>query len=394
MPVTFVRYLGRAIQSADVPDFQSRIFRLTRAGGWRNLLVVAPPVADESLLAPLRELGVELAYIPRPRRNFDPATIMAAYRLCRRVQADVFQCDNIHTSPMIGAWLARVPARIWFKRSMQPVFEEMRTPTLRDRLALSVRSSCFFATGVVTVSDAVKDELIGLGIPPQRLSVLPNPVPRQRISASERTAAREQFGYKDSHVVISTTGHTVPVKGWDVLLQAFKDVYAAEPQARLLLVGGIDAAHERSHYRELSEFVAANGLGEVVSFTGGLADVVPALAATDIYTLPSRSEGNSNALNEAFGAGLPCVATRVGNAPRLIRDGESGLLVERGNPRELADRLLQLVNDPGLRRRLASGTLAPLAMPATWDEQLEMLVELYREHLKHVGGPRRQEVIV
>lgn len=82
-------------------------------------------------------------------------------------------------------------------------------------------------------------------------------------------------------------------------------------------------------------------------------DVVPWLHAIDIFVLPSLSEALSNSLMEAMACGCCAVASRVGGNPELIQDGETGLLFEKGNACDLADRLLLLIHHPELRERLA-----------------------------------------
>lgn len=74
--------------------------------------------------------------------------VARACALCRRLKCSVFHCDNMHTSPLIGAAVAQVPVRIWYKRSMNAHFEECRGPGWRERLAVSTRLSCCLATRV------------------------------------------------------------------------------------------------------------------------------------------------------------------------------------------------------------------------------------------------------
>jgi glycosyltransferase involved in cell wall biosynthesis len=113
-----------------------------------------------------------------------------------------------------------------------------------------------------------------------------------------------------------------------------------------------------------------------VRFTGFLEDVRVPLAATDIFVLPSRSEGNSNALLEALAAGLPCVCTRVGNAPKAVVEGVNGILVERGNHRALGDAMNRLVGDPGLRGRFAAEAKPP-PTALSFEKYTEQLYQLY-----------------
>jgi glycosyltransferase involved in cell wall biosynthesis len=376
MPVTLVRYSGRVLRSPLHARGFRGAFERPAAAGWRSYLVCAPPPVDPGWLTPLEEVNTTVVYMERPRRKLCWRTIRRTEDLCRRVRADVFHCDNIHLSPLIGAWLARVPVRLWFKRSMERFYEELREPDMRDWLAPSVRLSCWLATSVVSVSSAVRDQLIELRMPREKLLVLDNPIMPRTIDASMRARMRGVFGFAEDDVVILTVGRAAPVKGWDVLVDAFHRVAMAEPRARLLLVGGTSGPDEQAVAGKITRFVERHGLRDRVVFAGRWQDVSGALAAGDIFAMPSHSEGNSNALNEAFGAGLACVATRVGNAPNLIRDGESGILVPRNEPASLAQALLAAVRDPGLRARLAKGAGETVLAPSL-DQHFERAFAIY-----------------
>ncbi|MDP8962201.1 MAG: glycosyltransferase, partial [Actinomycetota bacterium] len=91
------------------------------------------------------------------------------------------------------------------------------------------------------------------------------------------------------------------------------------------------------------------GIGDRVHITGWTDDVHHFLAQSDIFVLPSRSEGFPLAIVEAMLAGLPVVASRVGGVPEAVRNGETGLLVPKDDPDRLATALQRLIDDPELR---------------------------------------------
>lgn len=387
MGVTLIRYWGREVRSVSEIKTFAELFTRSVNLGWRTYLVCSQPPQDENYLAPLTDIGVQVEYIARPRQNFDGETIRRTYELCSRVKADILHCDNMHTSPLIGAFLARVPVRIWFKRSMQPAFEDNRIPTWRDRLALSVRVTCGLATTVATVSRAVKDELVALGIPEAKVCVVRNAIDRGVIQRVDRDHARAELGYTTSDIVIMALGRAAPVKGWDVLLSAFVEIVAELPNARLLFVGGTFRDDEKQMFSKLAEVVASRGLTQYIRFAGHWENVDSALAAADIFVMPSRSEGNANALNEAFAAGKACIATRVGNASELITQGVNGLLVERDNPREMAEALRSLAGDSALRASIELGARETPVGP-TKAENFDQIYALYQALLRARRGER------
>jgi glycosyltransferase involved in cell wall biosynthesis len=352
---TLVRYWGSHLKSLSAAGRLAADFLAPLSEGWRVVLVCSRPPAEAGWAARLEELGVEIVYHPRPAGSLDAACVRRAYRLCRDTGCDAFHCDNMHTSPLLGAALAGVPVRLWSKRSMSPAYEAGREPTLRDRAAFSVRLSSLLATRVLAVSRTVKEELVSLGIPAGRILVLPNPLVKRGAPGVGRGEARGRLGYDEGDVVFLAVGHAVPVKGWDLLIEAFSRLGPSAERGRLLLVGGIDGAAERDHHASLLRLAGEKGVADRIRFTGHLPDLSDPFAAADLFVLPSRSEGYSIALAEAMGHGLPCVSTRVGIAPEVVVPGENGLLVERNDAAALAGALEAVLADPSLLPRLAGG---------------------------------------
>ena len=105
---------------------------------------------------------------------------------------------------------------------------------------------------------------------------------------------------------------------------------------------------------QLEESVRSAGLSYAVRLTRERNDVPHLLASADVFVLPSRSEGHPVSVLEAMAAGLPVVASRVGGVPEQVVEGETGLLVEPGDPEPLAAALERLTDDPALRRRLGA----------------------------------------
>ncbi len=384
MARTVLRYWGSYFKGPGVAATVTNEVRLARVQGWHTHLVCCQPPAEAGWLHPLLTAGAEITYVPRPRGNFDGPCMVRTFRLCRRLRPAVFHCDNTHTSPLIGAALAGVPVRVWSKRSMERYFEEGRKPTLRDHVAISTRLSFLLATRILAVSDSVRNELVAMGMAGRKILAVRDPIDRARLGPAGRGAARAGWGYGEGDVVIAAIGHAVPVKGWDILLRAFAGIAPAVPAARLLLVGSITAPDEREYFNTLAAFLAHHGLSDVVRFAGHVPSIATVLAAADIFVLPSRSEGLSLALLEALLAGLPCVATRVGGSPEVVRPGVNGLLVECEDPQGMGEALRSLVQAPALRARLARNAReAPVA--PTPKEYAENLLALYEDLLRRRG---------
>lgn len=143
-------------------------------------------------------------------------------------------------------------------------------------------------------------------------------------------------------------GRLAAVKGVRVLLEAFADIHATDPEARLVLVG--DGA-ERA---DLEGFADRLGCRSAVRFTGYLnqAEVVAELAAADLFVLPSFAEGVPVVLMEALASELPVIATRIAGIGELVTPGETGVLVAPGDVVGLRDAMHTLLANPEMRREM------------------------------------------
>jgi glycosyltransferase involved in cell wall biosynthesis len=353
--ISIIQYWGGC---PEVPNSKWRRFlHLLRAcseRGWRTHLVWSHLPRNRELVSAFEEFGCRIHLQPRARGNFDPMCVLRTYRLLRRVGCDVFHCHNVHTSPLVGSTLAGAPVRVWSKLSMSSQYEEGRKPTGWHRMQASHHISCALAHAVICPTPAVRNELREQGLPANKLRVIPSPIELDRFVAASPAGVREGLGIPDHAVLITAVGHAVPVKGWDVLIRAFSGIAGNADNIHLLLVGSTDAPGERETFALLQGTVANLRIGSRVRFAGPRKDIPAVLAASDIFVMPSRSEGQGLALVEALSSGLPCVAAAVGGIPSFLRHQENGLLFEREDSSALAAALLEMVRNDRLRSRLAA----------------------------------------
>ncbi len=164
-------------------------------------------------------------------------------------------------------------------------------------------------------------------------------------------------------------GSLVRQKGVDILLEAFQEVKGAEKGAELWIVGD---GRERPRLEAL-----ARGL-EGVRFLGRRDDLTAVFDGASVLVLPSRAEGFGLVLLEAMASGVPVVASRVGGIEEVVEDGVNGLLVEKENPKALAQGILRLLEDGGLRERLVRNGLAT-ARGFPWERTAREVDEVYAE---------------
>jgi colanic acid/amylovoran biosynthesis glycosyltransferase len=204
-----------------------------------------------------------------------------------------------------------------------------------------------------------KIEVVALGVDPGVYSPKPfreNPIPFELISVARLTS----------------------VKGQHILIAAV-DLLARQGRAvRLHVVGdGPDRA-------SLEQEARTRGLAERVVFHGWLSgDRVLALyGEADLFVLTSFAEGVPVVLMEAMAREIPCVATRITGVPELIRDGIDGLLVTPSSAEETAAAIATLMDDAGLRRRLAESGRRRVLEAYNLPQNVALLAEVFQCRLR------------
>jgi glycosyltransferase involved in cell wall biosynthesis len=177
--------------------------------------------------------------------------------------------------------------------------------------------------------------------------------------------------------IVLGLGRLVSKKGFDVLIAAWPQVLARQPEALLVLAGYGDLReHLERQAREL-------GVAGRVHFTGQLERPAAAdyLAGADVFALPIVSnqgvDGLPNALLEAMAAGRPIVASRVAGVPDVIGDEREGLLVPDRHPAALAAAIGRLLADPELGRRLGFNARRRIEQDLTWERTVMRFEEVY-----------------
>jgi glycosyltransferase involved in cell wall biosynthesis len=285
--------------------------------------------AVEALGWPVVELGVR-------RRVYDGAGVRGFLRLLGVVRR--FRPAIIHGylfGPNLFAAaagrLAGVPVIVVAKRNVD-AFETGRQ-ILLQRLAHRL------ATHVTAVSEAVAQSAIALGVPRERITVIPNGVDAARFASLDGLGAAPH-----AVPVIGSVGCLAARKDYATLLEALALLAGRGRAFRAVLIGdGPERAALEARARGL-------GLSERVEFLGERKDVEALLAGLDLFVLSSREEGISNALLEAMAAGRPAIATAVGGTPEVLSP-DTGWLVPAGSPPALADAIDEALANPAEARR-------------------------------------------
>ena len=291
-----------------------------------------------------------------------PTWVLRDRRLLRRCRAwmdlrrviNSFQPDVIHARST-GTWFDAASAAAGRPRTRLLLSFHGRT-TLEDP-GLRRRMVDRWATGrahaVLTVSrDAAGALHEELQVPADKLTTIHNGVDTSLFNPADSDVEvqliRRRLKLETEADVAICVANLLPIKGIDVLVRAWRQVHMANPLARLLLVG------QGPLYGELSELIRSSRCGPVIRLLGAREDIPDLLRAADVFVLPSRYEGCSNATLEAMASGLPVLACNVGGMPEIVSHNYTGWLVPAGSVESLANTLLAALLDRIVRNRTGS----------------------------------------
>ena len=344
---------------------QSLCFGLRRNGHRVHLAIVAPePEAARQLLAPLAHTGVCAHPLVLPARAYLQEH-RALIRLAVEVQPDVIHTHGYRPDVLAG-WVARrtgIPALT----TMHGFTHATWKLRLYERLQRGVVGSF---DAVVAVSRQLAEQLVGEGIPPARVHVIPNAW-LQLQAPLGRAGARRALGLAgQSGKLIGWIGRLSPEKGPDVMLEALARL--DDLPLRLAIVG--DGAERQALERQAARL----GVAPRVHWCGGVPEAGRLFAAFDVFALSSRTEGTPIAVFEAMAAHTPIVAAAVGGVPDVLPHG-TALLVPPGDPQALADAVRDVFRAP--RHATSRATAARTRLltrfePRRWIEAYE---RLYRQ---------------
>jgi teichuronic acid biosynthesis glycosyltransferase TuaC len=338
--------------------FQRILHLATRPG---NLVRVVAPVPYFPSWLPSKHWGT-YAQIPRkenfgslsvshPRYPLIPGVLMPLHgllmflgclstvrRLHREFQFDCIDAHYVYPDGFAAVLLGRMldlPVVLSARGTDINLFASF--VTIRPMILWTLRQ----AAGVVAVATALKNEMINLGLPADKICVIPNGVDLQRFHPIARPEARRKLGLQQETRIVVSVGSLTEGKNHKVLVSAFAKISEDHPEYRLYILG------EGPLRTELEQLIGKLRVEKQVSLVGARPNEELALwfSSADASCLVSSREGWPNVVTESIACGTPVVATRVGGIPEIIVSPELGVLVDQ-NLTDVASGLqLALVKD-------------------------------------------------
>lgn len=344
--------------------------RLPRAGF--DVALVCPAGGDLGGLA--RGLGVPVCPVPIDR-GFSLGALRAVHGAIVAAAPDV-----VHPHGSRAAAFARIADPLAARRVVCTVHgihvneagsASRRAAFLGIERILRPRTARFVT---VCASDVAKGVRLGL-LTEARTTTIHNGIGLPRAD-TPRGRFRAELGIREQAPLVLSVGRLHEQKDQKTLLDAWRCVAAAHPEAVLAIVGSGILENR------LRGMAAAAGLQDSVRLVGPRAELAEAYVDADLFALSSRWEGLPYVILEAMSFGLPVVSTAVDGIPEAVVDGVTGALVPPENPPALGRALNGLLSDPARRRSFGEAGRVRAATEFTLDDMIERLCGVYSDLLR------------
>ncbi len=245
------------------------------------------------------------------------------------------------------------------------------------------RAFPFWGVKTIAISRPVYENLKdAFGRKEKDLRLVQNGVETEKFSREytpeERDGIRKKFGL-GAGPVVGIISRLSEEKGHAVLVDAFREISAKFPGARLLIIGEGRLEHG------LKKRAEGLGLGDTVRFFGNTLNAREFLAIMDVFARPGLREGFGLAIAEAMLMGVPVVSTGVGGFREMLDDGELGLLVEPCDAATLSGAICRLLADKALAGRIAAAAKIYAAENFSAERMARQTLEVYKEALDGTG---------
>jgi glycosyltransferase involved in cell wall biosynthesis len=391
--LTFTSLFPNARQPLHGIFVQQRVRHLARRGHFVRVIAPVPyvprwmPVKRWKIMAdvPDKERVGELE-VRHPRYPLMPRISMALHgvlmylgcvdmvkRLHENYSFDLLDAHYVYPDGLAALLLGKrlgLPVVVTARGTDINLFPTFRL--IRPQIRWALRH----AAGVISVCDALKQEMFGLGLSREKAWTIGNGIDAERFAQVPRQEARAKLNIPADAEVVVSVGALIPRKGYQFLIPAVAALKSAHPQLQLYVIG------EGESRPALENLVGAHRVRESVFFVGSRPneELKYWYSAADASCLASSREGWANVLLESLACGTPPVATRVWGAPEVIVSPELGILVDQ-NSQSIAQGL-----DQAMKKRWDREGLARYARTRTWDE-VAREVELFLDSLIRIKHP-------
>ena len=356
-------------------------------GGERHLADLANGLADRGhdvwvVVRPNSTLVNELAKLPAGnivrlalRNSLDANSARSLAKLVAKHRIQIVHTHMARDYPLAAYAVRKNPdSRLIVTRHV--LFRLSRL----HRLTLSK------ASRIIAVSQAVASNLRSEAVvPTEKISIVLNGIDTTRFQVARQKFARRQFlkGWKlpEDSSLVGIVGELTPLKGQEDFLRSAVEILKEQPTT-FFIIAGIDHSPGQKYRVYLEHLIEVLNLKERVRLAGWIEDLAELYCALDVFVSASRTESFGLVLAEAMASGTAVVATETEGARELIQPGETGLLVPVGDFKKLADAVLLLLNDSGLRSRLGASAQRSATSNFSVERMIDETEAIYRTEIQ------------
>jgi glycosyltransferase involved in cell wall biosynthesis len=286
-------------------------------------------------------------YVLHKPRGFHFSAVLKLTKLIRQLKPDVLHSHNL--GPLMYSGLASGFG------TLAPILHGEHSLLTDDECTpRRVRQRRIFYRAckkVHTVSDGLREQLLNLGLPSERIVALLNGVDTVRFSPGDKGAARRELKLPENGLMLGVVGRFGPFKRHAMLINAFEKLAQQHPDIHLLVVGG--SGPEKDKIYQQAQSSTAKDRIHLAGFQNNLP---PFYRAMDVLVVPSINEGLSNAVLEAMACGVPVLANNTCGNGEVIRSSDEGIVTDLNSEEKLRCELERVIAE---RSRLAAmGTRA------------------------------------
>jgi len=320
--------------------------------------------------------GFKVCRIYRPGKNNKIGVLLSAplfwisifFKLWK-LKPDLVHFQGLSTG-IIGIFskkLLKIPYIVWVRGSdlylPNPIMKLLHKTIFEN------------ASAIIVLTEHMKKTI--KKIKDKEVYVIPNGVDLSKFTVTEnKNNIRRELDMPLNKTILITVGRLYPVKGVEYLIKSINLLKETNNNFKLLIIG--DGA-ERNNLEKLSEELNNK---DYIEFRGKIPnEEIPLyLRASDIFILPSLSEGFPNALLEAMASGLPVVATKIRGLNEIVEDGVNGFLVNPRSPEEIANKINHIIHNNVLSERFSQNNKIK-AKKYEWEIIIKKLNDIYERSL-------------
>lgn len=229
------------------------------------------------------------------------------------------------------------------------------------------------ADAVVVLTQDMKKEIESFGFNLKNIFIISNGINIEEFKNFSKTDARRELKIQDTENITLFVGSLKVVKGVEYLIEAMNIVKERNQNVQLLIAGD---GEQKERLKKLSEKLDVE---DSIKFLGRVesSKIPEYMVASDVFVLPSLSEGLPVVVLEAMASGLPIIATKVRGVPEIVEDGQNGFLVDPKNPEQIAEKILFLMSHNNVRENISVNNKKD-SEKYSWDLIVNQLIKVYQ----------------